>query len=229
MGKSVRNKQEAKTAAAGTVSLPSLASRSDHDYRDQYRVEVLLEDQICLIDAFLTPLNRQHLLSLFERAVLPLLSRPSAPRRGEATRTNGRFAVHDPVFAESLFRDTDLDRCLDSLGLGVSGARRLVGLNPNIRIYRYPVGTFFGPHFDDSVTDPETKWKSEWTLLVYLTDGDLQGGETAFQLPDGSVLAPAPRHGLALIHRHGTDCLLHEGRPVKQGTKWVLRSDLMYA
>lgn len=33
--------------------------------------------------------------------------------------------------------------------------------------------------------------------------------------------------GLALLHRHGRECLLHEGRPVSRGTKWVLRSDVV--
>lgn len=33
--------------------------------------------------------------------------------------------------------------------------------------------------------------------------------------------------GMALLHRHGDRCLLHEGREVKQGEKWVIRSDLV--
>lgn len=32
--------------------------------------------------------------------------------------------------------------------------------------------------------------------------------------------------GLALLHRHGAECMLHEGREVLQGEKWVIRSDL---
>lgn len=32
--------------------------------------------------------------------------------------------------------------------------------------------------------------------------------------------------GMALLHKHGQDCLLHEGRAVIQGEKWVIRSDL---
>jgi hypothetical protein len=35
------------------------------------------------------------------------------------------------------------------------------------------------------------------------------------------------QRGLALLHRHGRECLLHEGRPVLKGTKWVLRSDVV--
>jgi hypothetical protein len=32
--------------------------------------------------------------------------------------------------------------------------------------------------------------------------------------------------GMALLHKHGADCMLHEGREVTAGEKWVLRSDL---
>jgi hypothetical protein len=31
---------------------------------------------------------------------------------------------------------------------------------------------------------------------------------------------------MALLHRHGKDCLLHEGREVTAGEKWIIRSDL---
>lgn len=33
--------------------------------------------------------------------------------------------------------------------------------------------------------------------------------------------------GMGLLHRHGDECLLHEGREVKDGEKWVIRSDLV--
>lgn len=32
--------------------------------------------------------------------------------------------------------------------------------------------------------------------------------------------------GLALLHMHGKECMLHEGREVTDGAKWVIRSDL---
>ena len=81
--------------------------------------------------------------------------------------------------------------------------------------------------------------------MIYLSGSDeVTGGETAFY-PSG--IAPMdngkPRkskviagdedvvielqRGLALLHRHGRECMLHEGRPVLKGTKWVLRSDVV--
>ena len=45
----------------------------------------------------------------------------------------------------------------------------------------------------------------------------------------GKVVASVtPEAGLALLHRHGDGCLLHEGRPVTAGTKYVLRSDIIF-
>ena len=33
---------------------------------------------------------------------------------------------------------------------------------------------------------------------------------------------------MALLHKHGDDCLMHEGEMVKSGVKWVFRSDVVY-
>lgn len=34
---------------------------------------------------------------------------------------------------------------------------------------------------------------------------------------------------MALLHRHGDRCMVHEGRVVTGGEKWVVRSDLVVA
>ncbi|RLL99925.1 hypothetical protein CFD26_108461, partial [Aspergillus turcosus] len=75
--------------------------------------------------------------------------------------------------------------------------------------------------------------RTTWTLLVYLTT--CTGGETVFY-PEPTranrnpePIAVAPEVGMALLHRHGERCLLHEGREVTEGEKWVLRSDLVVA
>jgi len=76
--------------------------------------------------------------------------------------------------------------------------------------------------------------KSEWTLLIYLTGAEdgVEGGETLFYKEERGkpreVITPPLKRGTALLHRHGQECMLHEGSPVKKGTKYVLRSDLMF-
>jgi hypothetical protein len=114
----------------------------------------------------------------------------------------------------------------------------ILGLNPNIRIYRYSEGQFFDQHYDDSNTfmfpkedGSSVPAKTTWTLLLYLTT--CGGGETVFYPdPPSRKAAPpppveaSPEVGLALLHRHGKECMVHEGREVTQGEKWVIRSDL---
>ena len=89
-------------------------------------------------------------------------------------------------------------------------------------------------------TSPPTAAKTTWTLLIYLTGTSTGciGGETVFYPEFGSAKdfgkgsqqsAPIVVNlevGMALLHKHGQDCLLHEGREVTQGEKWVIRTDL---
>jgi hypothetical protein len=95
---------------------------------------------------------------------------------------------------------------------------------------------------DDSNTvtipgTPAIQARTTWTLLLYLTSpatGCL-GGETVFypdpprkkskETPPESIVVDL-EVGLALLHRHGAECMVHEGREVLDGEKWVIRSDL---
>lgn len=56
------------------------------------------------------------------------------PRYGEALRDNGRLQIQDPVFSERLWRASSLREVFE--GVQVEG-QAAVGLNPNIRLYRY--------------------------------------------------------------------------------------------
>jgi len=90
-------------------------------------------------------------------------------------------------------------------------------------------------------TDPRTQARTTWTLLIYLTGPSTGcvGGETAFYPEHGQAkdfgtspskaiepIVVGPEVGMALLHKHGNDCLLHEGCTVSAGEKWVIRSDL---
>ena len=77
--------------------------------------------------------------------------------------------------------------------------------------------------------------KTTWTLLLYLSSPvtGCEGGQTVFypHPPGKRKAAPPPvvaepEVGMLLLHRHGKDCLLHEGREVTAGEKWIIRSDL---
>jgi hypothetical protein len=83
-----------------------------------------------------------------------------------------------------------------------------------------------------------TLGKTTWTMLLYLTSPSTGciGGETAFYPEPASKKSEPPEPvivgletGMVLLHKHGADCMLHEGREVVDGEKWVIRSDLVVA
>ena len=171
---------------------------------------------------------------------------------------------------EMIDNDVDVDETEKEL---LREGKKVLGLSPNIRIYRYRPGQFFDKHYDESnkldfvvagskatVVDKQQQQqqqrhssstslsipaKTTWTLLIYLST--CQGGETVFYAPDRNpstnslsfdttanntpsfpIVIPSLA-GTALLHRHGDQCLLHEGREVKPGSaeKWIIRSDLV--
>ncbi|GJR45575.1 2-oxoglutarate (2OG) and Fe(II)-dependent oxygenase superfamily protein [Tanacetum coccineum] len=163
------------------------------------------------------------------------------PTMGEAYRDNDRIAVDDPVLADTLW-NSGLSNLFTDLTIR---GRVAVGLNPNIRLYRYKVGQRFGRHIDESVDVGEGK-RTHYTLLIYLNGGEtkakadtngshnsfepLVGGETVFYGSRNSLVAEvSPTQGMALFHLHGAKCMLHESRNVVKGVKYILRSDVFFA
>lgn len=210
-----------------------------------------LPGQIVTIPNFFTATLCKKYVSFLSS--LPLTTTPGKPKKGDAVRVNDRYQIDDPAFAERLWSGT----ALKNLVTGVVASERLslseeerkklwdgevIGINPNIRIYRYSKGQFFDQHYDDfnNVTvpgSPPVPGRTTWTLLLYLTSPATGciGGETVFypDPPKKKSREPQPEPfvvgletGLALLHKHGADCMLHEGREVLQGEKWVIRSDL---
>lgn len=115
-----------------------------------------------------------------------------------------------------------------------------IGCNPNLRVYKYTKGHAFGKHVDGSnVIGREGGCElqgssTEMTMLVYLSE--CSGGATRFHTgrPKGkskktSSFAFQPQVGALLLHVHGDHCLEHEADPVVEGTKYILRTDLVYS
>ena len=66
---------------------------------------------------------------------------------------------------------------------------------------------------------------SKLTFMVYLTNV-AKGGETRFYDSDMKIThAVQPTVGKALVFEHA---ILHEGVAVEEGSKYVLRTDVMY-
>lgn len=101
-----------------------------------------------------------------------------------------------------------------------SGTYEPCAVNPLLRVSRYTTGGSFAAHRDSAYATSD-EYAGFMTLLLYLNDG-FCGGETRLCDPEHDVV---PRTGDALVFHHH---MLHEGMPVRDGTKYVLRSEVMY-
>ncbi|AAS50787.2 ABR017Cp [Eremothecium gossypii ATCC 10895] len=191
-------------------------------------VECMLDDKVILVRKFFTAAVCEQLIAHFSRPnVLELFHQRGS--RDYAERLNDRASVTDSETALKLWRKLHAVLAQDPhvmQDLRFSGAK---GLNPQLRLYRYQKGHHFGKHYDESVSVPGAG-RTQWTVLIYLSGGDsLEGGDTVFyKYHERGHEAVHPMPGLALLHKHGDDCLLHEAQMVMRGVKWVLRSDIIF-
>lgn len=130
----------------------------------------------------------------------------------ERVRNNNRLLYTDVELAANLWQQ------LKPYAPAQIGNSLAVGLNELFRFYKYQAGQRFKKHTDQSYARNETE-ASYYTFMIYLND-DYTGGETTF---DKTVIRP--KQGAALIFLHSLE---HEGSEVTQGTKYVLRTDVMY-
>lgn len=143
---------------------------------------------------------------------------------------------HNIELAEKLYQRLESSGIVDQLknALKPSVRNRVpkkyknpTGFNPNLRLYKYCGGHSFGKHIDES-NIVENMGRTEITVLVYLSE--CKGGATRFFPPFSKrsfSFHPVP--GTMLLHVHGEDCLEHEADPVLGGTKYVLRTDVVFS
>ncbi|KAJ7740737.1 hypothetical protein DFH07DRAFT_838950 [Mycena maculata] len=219
-------KKDKSASTPDSVAFPDILPKSELQCR------VLLENQIIVLDDIFSPAECKSFVKFIDS--LPLELTPPK-KRGEAERHNHRYSITSVEFAKRLYAvfAPHLPPFLPSRAGKGATARAAHSFNSNIRVYKYTPLQHFGPHYDDDCRDAMTRAKSEWTLLLYLTgyEDGVEGGETLFY-QDGKggkevIKAPLTR-GTALLHRHGQECMLHEGSPVLRGVKYVLRSDVMF-
>lgn len=203
--------------------------------------ESIIPGQIVTIEHFFSEDFCDQLISSFE-SDLKLETTPLIKSKDYAARYNDRISLTDNEAADALwqylqqillqtveYEDEELEEIKKTFIKAKS-------LNPQLRVYRYTKGHHFGKHYDESVKcplahEPTKMGHTKWTLLIYLTGGDdFVGGGTIFypDSNDRSKINVHPTKGLALLHKHGDDCLKHEAEIVKEGVKWVLRSDVTY-
>lgn len=112
-----------------------------------------------------------------------------------------------------------------------------IGLNPRLRVLRYDAldNDVFNPHFDATTRvtskDSSSTSTSLLTVLIYLNDGggqDFDGGETYYLDSTNVHSEPTivvPSAGTAVVFEHD---LYHSSVPLKFGTKYVLRTDVLF-
>lgn len=180
--------------------------------------EELDSTRLFVIHSFLTP---EECAALIERSeALGYCDAPITTSQGfvlrKDIRNNERVMIDDVELAERLF-----ERAKPLLPAEWYGWM-LAGLNERFRFYRYDPGQYFAPH-TDGYFERDNGERSHLTFMMYLNEG-FEGGETSFGRIQDRVHV-VPKTGMALIFYHG---LVHEGAPVLQGRKYVIRSDVMY-
>jgi prolyl 4-hydroxylase len=181
----------------------------DLNERLVWTVEDALSAEDCV--AYVAKIDAAAAVGVEETA--PIVGHDGGPEVDLAVRNNTRMMWDSQGEADGL-----LARVRESVPQKLLGMR-IVGANPRLRIYRYLPGQRHGAHWDTVVEIGELR--SLLTLVFYLNDG-FEGGETDFPELEKKI---SPRAGRALIFQHR---ILHEATAPTTGTKFVLRTDIMY-
>ena len=131
-------------------------------------------------------------------------------------RNNYRFIYQDQQLAQKYWQNLK-EFCPQKIE-----NKEAIGLNSQFRFYKYESNQRFKRHIDGRVVlenDKEIQ-ESRITFMIYLNE-DFEGGQTAF---DEIEIQPKTGTALCFVHE-----LKHEGKSVPKGTKYVLRSDIMYS
>lgn len=134
-----------------SLKWPTIPPRQQYD--DELTLHSLLPDQILTISELWSRKSCKEFVQFLSR--LPLVTTPAARKVDEAVRVNDRFQIDDAAFARAIW-DSGLNEVLtngviDGKPLDADARKllwggELLGLNHNIRIYRYRKGQFFAAH-----------------------------------------------------------------------------------
>jgi len=151
--------------------------------------------------------------------------RATQPDYPPSYRNNDRLVFDDPELAAWLY-----ERLRPVLPLHLQdehGSLTCSGLNPRFRVCRYQDGQSFRIHQDGAhAQDAETQ--TRLTCQLYLNSAEeFSGGATRFYAKaQGPLLGSVwPVCGSVIVFDHQ---LWHDGQPVTDGCKYVLRSDVLY-
>lgn len=169
-----------------------------------------------IVEEFLTPEECKGFIEFSEKQGYneSLIRTKGGEVMNKEIRDNDRVIWDNTQFAEQLW-----ELVKDMMPANIDGYEP-TGLNERFRFYRYKDGQQFKPHIDGPYRKSETE-KSKITLLLYLNE-DFVGGNTTLVLEGQEI---EPKEGMLFLFEHK---IMHCGRPVTEGTKYVLRTDVMY-
>lgn len=169
---------------------------------------------IWTIDNFLTPKECDDLILFSEQRGYEeaKVSLKSGAKMIKGIRNNYRLIYTDEHLASQYWQKLK-NHCPKTIE-----DYNVVGLNEQFRFYKYESNQRFKRHVDGRFQQNKLE-ESRITFMIYLND-DFVGGETKF---DEVTIVPKTGTALCFIHEQK-----HEGCPVPEGTKYVLRTDVMY-
>ena len=170
---------------------------------------------VCVVEGFLSDAECDEFIAKSNAMQYELaeIQTREGSRVLEDVRNNDRVIFDDPALADFIFA-----RAKAFLPPTLGDDWYLSGLNERFRFYRYKPGQYFKWHKDGFYCRSDAE-VSQLTLMMYLND-DYKGGETEFRWE-----TIQPKRGMALVFPH---IMTHQGASIESGTKYVLRTDVMY-
>lgn len=174
------------------------------------------------IDDFLSDFECQELIKLIDIDARRSTTATQDPNKFAEVIENRTSYTSDLHENKSLIISDINTRMSSILNIPLSKAEALQG-------QRYEVGQQFKDHFDwfdgkNFFTYLKDQGNRTYTFMVYLND-DLEGGETEFPKLD---IKYKPKKGMAVLWKNlqddgsGNRLVLHAGRPVTKGKKYIL-------
>ena len=150
-------------------------------------------------------------------------------------RNSHRVMIDSPELARALFHR--IQPLLEKMPTVADNCGRAFEFNERLRFLQYTGGEFFERHCDGSYirprNHPRAGDRSFLTVLVYL-NADYDGATRLFNVnasfsddaDDASyVYDVEPEVGMVFVHDHR---ICHSGQPVNNGTKYAIRTDIMF-
>jgi predicted 2-oxoglutarate/Fe(II)-dependent dioxygenase YbiX len=200
------------------------AAAADSKHLD---IQTIVQDKVWVVDNVLSEAECKNIIDATEKHGFDIAETYCHLYR---RRRNDRFESDDVTLAEELYR-----RTLPVIPVHKTGKDGHVytrkGLNPRFRFCKYTAGHYFGPHIDGSFYKSDSE-RSFLTFMIYLNDAgdDFTGGCTNFldQHSFEVTHSIAPKCGRTIVFWQTEKELLHEGEPVTDGLKYMMRTDVMY-